>query len=203
MKKILWIIFAFLSITIGIFPFIFYYFDIPFGITNLKEDWILSNIYWKIGFHIHIIFGALALLIGWIQFIPYLKNQYKPWHRAIGKIYVFSVLVSSVAAINSSFFANGGKIAFAGLFTIACIWFITTYKGYVYAKQSKILLHQKMMLYSYAATFGGVTLRIWLPLLNNYLNDFNFAYDMACWISWVPNLIVANLIINKNKITIT
>lgn len=197
MKKILWIVFAFFCIIIGIFPFIFYYLNIPFGITSLKEDWILSNLFWKIGFHTHIIFGALALLIGWTQFIPRFRNKYRKWHRYIGKIYVFSVLLSSIAAINSSFFANGGIIAFMGLFTIACIWFATTYKGYIYARQIKIIEHQKMMIYSYAATFGGVTLRIWLPLLNKYLEDFDLAYAIATWMSWIPNLIVAKIMIRQ------
>lgn len=197
--KTVWIIFVLLVILVGCFPFIFYILDIPFGIIGLKEQSTLVNTYWKIGFHTHIVFGALALFIGWVQFIPALRKRSLRLHRLIGKIYVFSVLLSSVAGISSSFYANGGIMAFLGLLTIGCIWFTTTYLGYSFARKQMWTLHQNMMMYSYAATFGGVTLRIWLPLLSHYTGDFDWSYDMATWLSWVPNLLVAKWLIEIQK----
>lgn len=184
---------------VGVFPFIFYFLDIPFGIIGLKEKSVLANVYWKAGFHTHIIFGALALLIGWVQFIPAWRSKNPVLHRTIGKVYVFSVLLSSLMGISSSFFANGGPIAFLGLFTIGCIWFSTTLLGYNYARKKNFILHKNMMLYSYAAAFGGVTLRIWLPLLSHYSGDFNWSYDIATWVSWVPNLLVVKWLISIGK----
>ena len=97
MKKTLWILFVFLSILVGIFPFIFYALNVPFGITNIKTEMILSNLFWKIGFHIHIIFAAVALLIGWMQFISKLRIKSIKIHKGIGKIYIVSVLISALA----------------------------------------------------------------------------------------------------------
>ena len=47
------------------------------------------------------------------------------------------------------------------------------------------------MIYSYAACFGAVTLRIWLPLLILLLGSFEPAYRIVAWLAWVPNLIFA------------
>jgi hypothetical protein len=54
-----------------------------------------------------------------------------------------------------------------------------------------------MMIYSYAACFAAVTLRIWLPLLISITGDFFIAYPIVAWLCWVPNLIVANLIVKS------
>lgn len=58
-------------------------------------------------------------------------------------------------------------------------------------------MHQKMMIYSYAACFAGVTLRVWLPLLTLIFGDFVKAYILVAWLCWIPNLMVAYLINRK------
>lgn len=54
------------------------------------------------------------------------------------------------------------------------------------------------MIYSYAACFAAVTLRIWLPLLTAaFLGDFIKAYTIVAWLCWVPNIIVAYFIVRR------
>ncbi len=55
-----------------------------------------------------------------------------------------------------------------------------------------------MMTYSYAACLAAVTLRLWLPILVPVLGNFVDAYVIVAWLSWVPNLMVAYLIVRKN-----
>jgi uncharacterized membrane protein len=199
MKKISWGLFVFLAIFIGVFPFICYALNIPFGITSLKNEIVLSNLFWKIGFHTHIIFAAIALLIGWLQFIPKLRSRNIALHRTIGKIYVVAVLTSALASLFVSFYANGGFSAFLGLFAGGLVWFTTTYMSYYYVRHKRIEHHKKMAIYSYATTFGGVTLRIWLPILATVFNDFDAAYNIVTWLAWAPNIIVAYFINARSK----
>lgn len=202
MKKIVWFLFSFFAVFIGLFPFFFYIFNIPFGIIEIKSLSILDNLYWKIGFHIHIIFGAIALLIGWIQFIPKWRAKYLIAHRIMGKVYIISILISGLSSLFISFYANGGTSAFLGLFTGTLVWLSTAILGYYYIRSKKVDLHKKIMVYNYAITFGGVTLRIWLPLLIIYLDDFDLAYNIVTWLSWLPNLIAAYFI-NRMSRTIS
>ena len=64
----------------------------------------------------------------------------------------------------------------------------------IYIKNKKIEQHKKIMVYSYAACFAAVTLRIWLPILQTIFGDFDTAYRIVAWLCWVPNLIVASII---------
>jgi len=53
------------------------------------------------------------------------------------------------------------------------------------------------MIYSYAACFAAVTLRIWLPLLTMIYGDFVKAYVIVAWLCWIPNIIVAGVITRR------
>ena len=73
------------------------------------------------------------------------------------------------------------------------------YFAYKAIRNGEIEAHQNYMIYSYAVCFSAVTLRIWLPILTSILGDFNSAYQIIGWLSWIPNLIVAYVIINSKK----
>ncbi|MEQ8879328.1 MAG: DUF2306 domain-containing protein, partial [Cyclobacteriaceae bacterium] len=61
----------------------------------------------------------------------------------------------------------------------------------------KIEEHQRWMLRSYALTFAAVTLRLWLPALTGLGIAFIVAYKIISWLSWVPNLLVVEWLINR------
>ena len=120
-------------------------------------------------------------------------------HRQIGKLYIISVLLSAIAGIYVGFFATGGLVSSFGFICLGIIWFYTTLMAYIHIKNKRINKHRKMMIYSYAACFAAVTLRIWLPLLILFFGDFITAYKIVAWLCWVPNLIIANLIVRKSE----
>ncbi len=55
------------------------------------------------------------------------------------------------------------------------------------------------MIRSYALTFAAVTLRIYLPLSQIAGMPFDPAYQTISWLCWVPNLIVAEWIILRQR----
>ena len=77
-----------LAIIIGLYPIIYFLIDRRFGLLSTKSAVLLENIGWNIGFYIHIIFGGIALLIGWIQFNPKIRAKYIRLHKIIGKLYL-------------------------------------------------------------------------------------------------------------------
>ncbi len=79
---------AILAISTGIMSFVFYFNNIDFGIIQYKESTLLSNSFWKLSLDIHIIFGAIAISTGWLQFLPIFRAQRLNIHRMIGKIYI-------------------------------------------------------------------------------------------------------------------
>jgi uncharacterized membrane protein len=196
-KKAIWILFILLAMIIGLYPNLYFVLDRKFGLLSSKPDNLLKNIFWNIGFYIHIICSGIALLVGWSQFSAKLRKNYLQLHRQIGKIYVVTALSGAAGGIYIAFYATGGIIASLGFLCLGTIWFSTTLSAYINIKNGRILQHQRMMVYSYAACFAAVTLRIWLPLLIILFKDFTPAYLSVAWLCWVPNIIFANLLVRK------
>lgn len=188
------------AIIVGLYPILYFVLDRRFALLATKSDELLINLYWNIGFYAHIISGGLALLIGWIQFNANIRRNNPAFHKLMGKIYIIAVLFSSTGAFYIGFFATGGPVASLGFILLAIIWFVTTIMAYNNIRNGQIEKHKKLMIYSYAACFAAVTLRIWFPLLMLLIGDYNTAYVMAAWLCWLPNLLVAHFISRRPDI---
>ena len=191
MKKALWALFGFLSVAIGLYPVIYFIQDRKFGLLTTKSEALLSDLFWNTGFYTHIIFGGLTLLVGWLQFSPWLRRTHLPLHRMFGKIYVTAALLSGVAGIGIGTQATGGWTAALGFMSLGIVWVYTTFAAYRHIHAGRVTAHQKMMTYSYAACFGAVMLRLWMPFLIMAFGDFIAAYRVVAWLCWMPNLGVA------------
>ena len=197
-RKIGFITMSAFSILIGLYPFIYYViFQQEYVLYSGKPDFVKNSIAWQIGFYLHIIFGGVALLTGWAQFIPEIRAKKQQLHRQSGKIYVVSVFVSSIAAIGIGIFATGGIISASGFISLGFVWFCSTLKAYTSIRAGDVAGHRMWMIYSYSACFAAVTLRIWMPVLELLFEEFITVYRIVAWLSWVPNIIVARLIIKK------
>ncbi|MCJ7466587.1 MAG: DUF2306 domain-containing protein [Maribacter sp.] len=196
-NKVAWIVFVILAIVIGLYPLLYVFIDREFGLLASKSDALLTNVFWNIGFYGHILFGGLALLIGWVQFSKKLRNANLSRHRIIGKIYIIAAIISGSCGIYIGFFATGGIISSLGFISLGLIWLYTTIKAYLAIRKRDLQLHEGMMIYSYAACFAAVTLRIWLPLLSLALGDFVTAYRIVAWLCWIPNMIFAFFWVRK------
>ncbi|MFH6602207.1 DUF2306 domain-containing protein [Maribacter algicola] len=201
-NKVAWFVFVFLAIVIGLYPLLYFVIDREFGLLASKDEALLSNLLWNIGFYGHILFGGVALLIGWAQFSKKLRNANLKRHRNIGKIYVISAIISSVCAIYIAFYATGGIISSLGFICLGLLWLYTSIKAYFAVRNKDLQLHQGLMIYSYAACFAAVTLRIWLPLLVLGLGDFEQAYRFVAWLCWVPNIVFAYFWVHRKGLII-
>jgi hypothetical protein len=198
-SKILGWLVAIFAIVIGFYPAIYFIIDRRFGLLSSKSETLLANTLWNIVFYGHITFGGLALMIGWLQFSQSLRKNKLQVHRRIGSIYLLSVLISGVCGVGIGFAATGGIIASIGFISLGLIWLITTFLGFSAVKKGNIHQHEKFLIYSYAACFSAVTLRIWLPILIAIFGAFDPAFRIVAWLCWVPNLVFAYSITNNLK----
>ena len=63
------------------------------------------------------------------------------------------------------------------------------------AKARRFADHERWMVRSFALTFAAVTLRLYIPAGQVLGLDFMAAYRAIAWLCWVPNLVVAELLI--------
>lgn len=201
-NKVAWFVFAFLAIGVGFYPLLYILVDGKVALLASKSDELLADMFWNVGFYGHILLGGLALMIGWVQFSKKLRSRNLNLHRNLGKVYVIAVLISGICGIFIAFNATGGVIAMIGFMGLGLVWLYTTLKAYLAVRKGDIQLHQGMMVYSYAACFAAVTLRIWLPLLTIAFGDFIIAYRIVAWLCWVPNIIFAYLWVRRKGLII-
>ena len=200
MKYLLWTIFIFFAIGVGLYPFAYFLFDMSGGLLSSKPVEVRQSSIWNFSFYQHILFGAVALLTGWIQFSKKIRNKYLTWHRTIGKVYLIAILLSGTAGLYIALYATGGIVAITGFSGLAISWLYTSLQAYNAIRRREVDLHQYWMIRSYCVCFAAVTLRIWLPMFQfGFGWDFIFAYRIIAWLCWVPNLLVAEIIIRSLK----
>ena len=197
-----WVVFVVLAVAVGLYPLTYFFVDRKFGLLASKSDELLADTFWNIGFYGHILLGGLALFIGWAQFSKKLRKVNLKMHRNVGKVYIISVLISGICGIYIAFNATGGIIASLGFISLGVIWLFTTFRAYNAVRNKDLTLHKGFMIYSYAACFAAVTLRIWLPILNIVFDDFVVAYRIVAWLCWIPNMVFAYFWIRKRGIAI-
>jgi hypothetical protein len=203
-RKGLWGFFGFLCIVVSLYPIKYFFGAKNVGLLATKSPELLLDGLWNTGFYGHIVFGGIALLLGWTQFSKRLRTKRVKLHKNVGKVYSVSAVISALCGMGIAFSATGGIAAQMGFISLGIIWFVSTFLAYRYIKKGAVIKHQVFMYYSYAACFAAVTLRVWLPILLVFMDDFIVAYRMVAWLCWVPNLLFAwyrTSLIAKNKQT--
>lgn len=198
-NKFSWLIFAFFSVTIGLYPILYFVFGRQFGILNSHGPELLNSLFWNSSFYTHIILGGFALAIGWIQFNKKLRDRNRKLHKKIGMAYVTAVFFSGIAGVYIAIYTPGGIVTSLGFVCLGIVWLVTTMMGWKTAKTHDFDAHENWMIFSYAACFAAVTLRIYLPILENIMGGFIPAYRIVAWLCWVPNMAVAFWIVRRNK----
>jgi uncharacterized membrane protein YozB (DUF420 family) len=156
----------------------------------VKTGWYLPF------FYFHIIASSIILLVGFFQFSKKVY-QNRPLHKVLGKLYVLGVLIfAAPGAYLMTFFVNRGKGVFLSFFMQNTLWVVFTVAAWILIKNGRVTDHVKMMRRSYALAFAAVTLRfyIWLFTVFGHGVGFENNYIIIAFASWVPNLIIAELI---------
>lgn len=171
------------------------------GFLQIKQDAIQSGWYLP-AFYSHIFGSSIILIAGLFQFIP-LGYFNRGLHKVLGKVYVLGVLFfASPGAYIMTLFIHRGPGVFASFFIQNTLWVICTASAWVLIKKGDVDGHVKMMRRSYALAFAAVMLRLYIWLCHVLGNgvDFQYNYLIISFLSWVPNLIVVE-IINRRSAT--
>jgi hypothetical protein len=145
---------------------------------------------------IHAVLAAIALLVSPFQFLTTPKGGRQAWHKATGRLYAVSCLLAAPAGLILAFGATTGPVSTAGFGTLAIAWFTTTAMGWKTARDRQYVDHRRWMIRSFSLTFGAVLLRLYLPIGPLLGFRFDDAYRVISFLAWVPNLIVAEVLLN-------
>lgn len=191
-----WLIMTFMAIYLSAVTLVYFSFRSDIFFLLAKKD-LVNYIPWRLVFYIHITGGLIALAVGPFQFLEKLRIKNLKLHRSLGKIYVASILfLGGPGGFYMAFFANGGPLAHLGFAILSFLWVSTTCLALKAILKKNIVKHTNWMIRSYALCFTAVTLRLLVPILSiGFQLKTEYILILTAWVSWLINLIVAELII--------
>jgi hypothetical protein len=175
----------------------YYTFEKGIHFLTTKSDETNDNLWFRLGFYVHITTSLVVLVLGLLQWLPVVASRGPRLHRWLGYGYVGGILgLAAPSGLILARFANGGLAAQVG-FTLQCVvWWLTTWLAYRAARQRQWPRHVQWQVRSYAVTLAALALRG-----ESYLMYYAFhtkpieTYLTVTWLSWVGNLIVAEVLL--------
>lgn len=173
---------------------------------------------WTAALLVHATAGTLALVAGGVQWVVTRLGwrrrkpaAFRRMHIVTGFTYTVAIMLGALSGAVLAVDALGGLPSAIGFALLDVLWLATTIVAMVLGnrlrKPQKVSdplalreSHRSWMLRSFSLTAAAITLRIWLGLGVGALQlDFVAAYTVIAWLCWVPNLVVAELIIRKGR----
>jgi uncharacterized membrane protein len=150
-----------------------------------------------VGITSHIAFMMTAALLGPTQFLRPFRDRYPRWHRVAGRLYVIGALGGGLAGLYMSQYSASGAASGWGFALLALGVLVTTATAFSLILRGRVREHREWMTRSYALIFAAVTLRLYLAPLEAAFGE-HAGYATTAWVSWIPNLVVAEFIIRRH-----
>lgn len=187
----------FACLLIGIsLQYIPYNTDVAF--LRIKQD-VIEIPFYKLAFFTHVYTSIFVLPAGFTQFSRYLRGTFPLVHKYNGWLYALVVTcLAGPSGFYMGIYANGGITSQIAFCLLAVLWIFFTVLAVVKVIQGDIKSHREFLIRSFALTLSAMTLRAWKYLLVYLFHPRPMdVYEIVAWLGWIPNLIIAELIIRK------
>ncbi len=150
---------------------------------------------------VHVAGGIVALMTGPFQLWMGLTGRRMRLHRALGKVYMAAVAVSSLAAFYLALTTQVGWVFAAGLGGLGLAWVVTTGLAYISIRKGLLEQHKEWMIRSYVVTFGFVFFRIFVGATEAAgVGTLPDRLAAASWFCWAVPLLINEAILQGRKI---
>lgn len=170
--------------------------DSDVAFLRIKQD-VVHLPYYLPAFFIHAFTAILVLPAGFTQFSRRLRRRAPQWHRRVGGLYLWAVLlVAAPSGLLIGIHANGGFWSQLAFCLLAVLWFAFTWQAWRAAKRRDWTAHRDFMIRSFALALSAITLRAWKYVLVAVFQPRPMdLYRLVAWLGWVLNLLIAEMII--------
>ena len=189
-----------LGVALAANTFTYFNFDPTYGFLRLKQEAIATGWYLP-AYYSHVLLGGIILVIGFFQFNTWLRKNKRSLHRVMGYVYIMGILFfSAPGGMVMSFFIGRGPLVLLSFVVQCSLWFYTTALAFRKIKAGNITAHEDWTMRSYALTLAAITLRIYIFIGSYFVNlSLPGAYATLAWLSWVPNILIAEYLIWKRR----
>lgn len=137
---------------------------------------------WPVIFPVHMVTGALALLV-----VPLVVGlRHTRWHRWAGRAAAVIIAIAGVSAYPVAAYQPVTAYSGAGFITQATVWMTLLGFAIWSIRRGRVAQHRAAMLMMAAVTSGAVFFRLWLGLwvMTHGYKHFLLAYSLDAWLAW-------------------
>jgi uncharacterized membrane protein len=168
--------------------------------NELAADYAPRPGWARLAFAVHLTCGGVALLLSPLQLWTGLRDRAARLHRAAGRVLLAAIALAGTAGLVLAPMSLAGAVGTAGFGALAVLWLTFAGTGFAAIRRGDVAAHRRWMLRTFAMTYAAVTLRLWLAVLVPLLGgDFPAAYVLVPFLSWVPNLVVVELLLRRYR----
>ena len=142
---------------------------------------------------IHILPGALFLVLAPLQFVPNIRHKHPQIHRWTGRVLVACGLIIGISALVMSYKMNiGGPNETAATTLFAIVFLICLLKAYRHIRRREVGRHREWMIRAYGVGLGVATTR---PIVGAFfafrrLTPHEF-FGIAFWLGFTITFLAA------------
>jgi len=154
---------------------------------------------------LHILSGALFLLLAPLQFVPSLRNRYRNLHRWSGRLLL---ALAATLMIGAAYFGIGmpfggaqeaiPMVVFGPLFVIALA------RAWIAIRQGQQDLHREWMIRAFSVAIGISTMRVVLLAVDYPLTMLRVpptgVFVISIWIGWLLSIGAAEAWIRRTRV---
>jgi uncharacterized membrane protein len=150
--------------------------------------------------YLHVFLAGVVLVLSPLQFAARLRTRAPRLHRATGRIVLGSIAIAGAAGLVIAPFNRAGLVGTVGFGLLAVLWLACATTAFRSIRRGDVPAHRRWMVRTFALTYAGVTLRLWMMLIPPIAAaltgvDGQVAWDrtylVITFLCWVPNLLVA------------
>jgi uncharacterized membrane protein len=142
---------------------------------------------------VHIIPGALFLVLAALQFAPAIRTKHLDIHRWLGRILVVAAFVIGISALVMTYTMNiGGANETAATTLFGILFLLCVIKAYWHIRRKEVAQHREWMIRTFAIGLGIATTR---PIVGMFfafrkLTPHEF-FGIAFWLGFTTTFIAA------------
>ena len=162
----------------------------------------------QVALYVHVFCAGLALLLSPAQFAARLRTRVPRLHRTLGRVVLGAIVVGGCAGVVISTVSLAGPVGTIGFGALGVLWVGFAVTAYRAIRRGDVRAHRRWMVRAFSLTYAGVMLRLWMPLLVvlqvtvqgvGPQTAFDRAYQLIPFLCWVPNLLVAEWFLSKDR----
>ncbi|GAB3671689.1 hypothetical protein GCM10027589_40870 [Actinocorallia lasiicapitis] len=172
--------------------------------VGLAADYATRPLWVRSALYVHIVASGLVLLLIPLQLSGRLRDRLPGFHRVCGRVVLLAIVPAGIAGLLIAPVNHAGPVGTAGFGLLAVLWLSAAVAAFRAIRRRDLRGHRRWALRVFAVTYAGVTLRLWIILLLLAQHDadpavaFDRAYQVVPFLSWVPNLLLAELLLRRS-----